>query len=127
ALMSVSKFLLDDFPKPLPHQQEAIHIMVQKHQQRKSILLADEMGLGKTLEAIEFFVFIVEKNNKIRKNYNFLVICPLSVLSHWKSESLRCFYETDIFELDSEISISKWLQFSERLQNNTNLLKTRVN
>lgn len=44
------------------------------------------MGLGKTLQILSFFQLI---KNTEKDDRPFLVICPLSVLDSWESESLR--------------------------------------
>ena len=49
-------------------------------------ILADEMGLGKTIETIGFLAFLIERGIK----GPFLVVGPLSTISNWTSEIVRC-------------------------------------
>jgi SWI/SNF-related matrix-associated actin-dependent regulator of chromatin subfamily A member 5 len=45
------------------------------------------MGLGKTLQVLSFFQQLV--NVEINDKGPFLVVCPLSVLSTWMSETVK--------------------------------------
>ena len=45
------------------------------------MVLADEMGLGKTIQSLAFLNYLVTEN--VNKG-PFLVIAPLTTLSHWK-------------------------------------------
>ncbi|MCF8127871.1 MAG: DEAD/DEAH box helicase [Deltaproteobacteria bacterium] len=45
-------------------------------------LLCDDMGLGKTHEVMAFMVGLMEQESNVEP---FLVICPTTVLSHWKN------------------------------------------
>ena len=80
-----------------PHQKEAIKWMVNIEQQPRihdgqpcGGILAHEMGLGKTVTMLSHMC--------TQKSLN-LVICPKSVLMHWKNEAVkRCMYkESQIF------------------------------
>ncbi|NLE02960.1 MAG: hypothetical protein GX640_24080, partial [Fibrobacter sp.] len=44
-------------------------------------LLCDEMGLGKTIQILAFLLAIKEQRDP---NGSFLIVCPTSVMSHWK-------------------------------------------
>ena len=46
-------------------------------------LLCDDMGLGKTHEVMAFMLYL-RKHRKIKKP--FLVVCPTTVLSHWREK-----------------------------------------
>ena len=52
-------------------------------------ILADEMGLGKTLQTLSLFQHIKETSYSTIVNNPFLVICPLSVIDSWASESSK--------------------------------------
>lgn len=49
-------------------------------------LLCDDMGLGKTIQIIALFMAIKEQRTN---NGPFMVICPTSVISHWKNLLLK--------------------------------------
>ena len=49
-------------------------------------LLCDEMGLGKTHQAMALFVSLVEQ---LEVRAPFLVVCPTSVVSHWRDKLQR--------------------------------------
>ena len=48
-------------------------------------ILADEMGLGKTLTCLSVIAGLIEKDDK----QCYLVLAPVSVLSHWADEARR--------------------------------------
>ena len=58
---------------------EWIHFL---HQNGFGGLLCDDMGLGKTHEVMAFMVGLLEKETH---GDPFLVVCPTTVLSHWKN------------------------------------------
>jgi len=69
------------------HQLDGLSWLVWAYETGISCILGDEMGLGKTLQTIAFlahlrFVRSVEGP--------YLIVCPLTVLSHWVSEFHRC-------------------------------------
>jgi SNF2 family DNA or RNA helicase len=47
----------------------------------RDVILADEMGLGKTVQVVTLFEHLRSVEGKAGP---FLVIVPLSTLSHWK-------------------------------------------
>lgn len=49
-------------------------------------LLCDDMGLGKTLQTLALFVSLVEEG---KASDPFLVVCPTSVLPHWRDQIRR--------------------------------------
>lgn len=73
-----------------PHQIEAA-LFASRSQFRDGVILADEEGLGKTIEAgIALLQAAIEDKTYL------LVLCPPTLLDHWKSEllekfSLECF------------------------------------
>lgn len=66
-----------------PHQIDAIALMESvENNYGKGGILAHQMGLGKT---ITMSYFLIKKQTSLPD----LIICPLAVISHWKSEILR--------------------------------------
>eukprot|EP00002_Diphylleia_rotans_P013024 TRINITY_DN2536_c0_g2_i1.p1 TRINITY_DN2536_c0_g2~~TRINITY_DN2536_c0_g2_i1.p1 ORF type:complete len:2293 (-),score=494.09 TRINITY_DN2536_c0_g2_i1:306-7184(-) len=68
--------------------------------QRRNTILADEMGLGKTVQSLSILNYLFEEQ-KIKGP--FLVIAPLSTISHWQREFERwtlinciCYYGNPI-------------------------------
>ena len=72
-----------------PYQLEGLSFLVYMNRNGMSAILGDEMGLGKTLQTLSLFKYL--KDNKPTKGENrpFLVVCPLSVLSSWISETRK--------------------------------------
>ena len=66
-----------------PHQLEGVNWLLFSYYHRRSVMLADEMGLGKTAQAIAMLDQL-RTTESIRGP--FLVIAPLSTLSHWQRE-----------------------------------------
>jgi SNF2 family DNA or RNA helicase len=56
------------------------------YQNEFSGLLCDDMGLGKTHQVMALMTAIYHRKASDRKNLKFLVICPTTVLSHWKDK-----------------------------------------
>lgn len=52
-------------------------------------LLCDDMGLGKTHQVMALMTGIVHKMAKQIEKMRFLVICPTTVLSHWKEKVMQ--------------------------------------
>jgi DNA repair protein RAD5 len=76
-------------------------------------ILADDMGLGKTIEVLSLIhSHRFEKENdcagNIPKTKATLIVCPLNVLSQWKSEVGKCFpadlISCDIYYGNSRVS-----------------------
>ena len=67
---------------PCPHRRPHAGRRDRRYQQR-SVMLADEMGLGKTAQAIAMLDYIW-RSEGVRGP--FLVVAPLSTLSHWQRE-----------------------------------------
>ncbi|KAL3427367.1 Chromatin structure-remodeling complex subunit snf21 [Phlyctema vagabunda] len=78
--------------KMKPYQLSGLSFMVYLHRNGLSGILGDEMGLGKTLQTISLIQYLKENDPKRgtgRLQRPFLVICPLSVLSSWMSETKK--------------------------------------
>lgn len=52
-------------------------------------LLCDDMGLGKTHQIMALMTGISQRMRKVQPKMRFLVICPTTVLSHWKEKVLE--------------------------------------
>ena len=64
-------------------------------------ILADDMGLGKTIEMLSLihshrFDAENDSGGNIPKTRATLIVCPLNVLSQWKSEIEKCFQAQDL-------------------------------
>uniref|UniRef100_A0A7S4BX57 Uncharacterized protein n=1 Tax=Chrysotila carterae TaxID=13221 RepID=A0A7S4BX57_CHRCT len=66
-----------------PYQLEGLNWLLFSWYCRRSVMLADEMGLGKTVQSVATLNYIW-KHEHIRGP--FLVVAPLSTLSHWQRE-----------------------------------------
>lgn len=62
-------------------------------------LLCDDMGLGKTHQIMALMTAIVQKRRGEQSKTRFLVICPTTVLSHWKDKVMEyCpFLDPDVY------------------------------
>jgi DNA repair protein RAD5 len=74
-------------------------------------ILADDMGLGKTIEILSLIhSHRFDKENdggiNIPKTKGTLIVCPLNVLSQWKSEIEKCF-PADVISCDIYYGYSK--------------------
>ncbi|RHY28112.1 hypothetical protein DYB32_006249 [Aphanomyces invadans] len=65
------------------YQVEGVNWMIFNWYNHRNSLLADEMGLGKTVQTVTFINHLATKEN-LRGPY--LIIAPLSTLSHWQRE-----------------------------------------
>jgi SNF2 family DNA or RNA helicase len=52
-------------------------------------LLCDDMGLGKTHQIMALMTGIIHRMGKTNNNIKFLVVCPTTVLSHWKDKVME--------------------------------------
>ena len=52
-------------------------------------LLCDDMGLGKTHQVMALMTGIVHRTSKRSEKMRFLVVCPTTVLSHWKDKVME--------------------------------------
>lgn len=68
------------------YQAEGIAWMISNYVNRRSCILADEMGLGKTLQTAAFVNLIV---HRMKRPGPFLVVVPLSTISHWQREFMN--------------------------------------
>lgn len=63
------------------YQVTGLNWLIKCWHENRNMVLADEMGLGKTIQSLAFLNYLVtEKVN----NGPFLIIAPLTTLSHWK-------------------------------------------
>ncbi|KAL3070820.1 hypothetical protein niasHT_037796 [Heterodera trifolii] len=85
-IVSANAFLLQNGLKLRKHQIEGIKTLLSWHKEGHGGILADEMGLGKTCQAIVVGAILADQ---IGKRMRMLVICPLSVISHWETEVSR--------------------------------------
>eukprot|EP00919_Chromeraceae_sp_WS-2016_P022640 GHVR01053757.1.p1 GENE.GHVR01053757.1~~GHVR01053757.1.p1 ORF type:complete len:443 (-),score=93.84 GHVR01053757.1:262-1590(-) len=65
------------------YQKEGLIWLASRWLEGMSCILADAMGLGKTLQVIALMNWACVH---LRKRGPFLVICPLSVVSHWRDQ-----------------------------------------
>ncbi len=65
-----------------PYQEEGVKWLYGLYERGFSGLLADDMGLGKTLQGIALIAALRKKKKKLRC----LIVCPTSVLFHWKDK-----------------------------------------
>ncbi len=56
------------------------------HENGFSGLLCDDMGLGKTHQVMALMTAVLRRKVRGRNTVRFLVICPTTVLSHWKDK-----------------------------------------
>jgi non-specific serine/threonine protein kinase len=73
-----------------PYQRAGIHWLNWLRQSYLHGILADDMGLGKTIQAICAMRLAYEQTDSTQHS---LVLCPSSVMVHWKREIDRCFPE----------------------------------
>ncbi len=52
-------------------------------------LLCDDMGLGKTHQVMGLMTGILQKHKDPAREIRFLVVCPTTVLSHWKDKVME--------------------------------------
>jgi hypothetical protein len=77
----------------LPHQQEGLAWLQQRHAARESFemrgaLLADDMGLGKTFQLLAFMAEWLERQPATEP---MLVVAPVSLLENWQEEIQKFF------------------------------------
>ncbi|CAJ1968173.1 unnamed protein product [Cylindrotheca closterium] len=65
------------------YQSEGVTWFLANWVNRRSCIMADEMGLGKTLQTAAFVNLLVERMNR---RGPFLIVVPLSTISHWQRE-----------------------------------------
>ena len=64
-----------------PYQITGVNWLIKCWHENRNMVLADEMGLGKTIQSLAFLNYLhVENVNK----GPFIIIAPLTTLSHWK-------------------------------------------
>ncbi|MHA1974880.1 MAG: DEAD/DEAH box helicase [Candidatus Hodarchaeales archaeon] len=69
-----------------PYQREGIQWLEWLSNNKLNGILADDMGLGKTAQAL---LTVHQLYYHLETNHNTLILCPLSVVSHWKKEIRR--------------------------------------
>jgi superfamily II DNA or RNA helicase len=69
-----------------PYQRLGVDWLLFLVQNRLAGLLCDDMGLGKTLQVLALMVTLLERGEATEP---FLVICPTSVLTHWRNQIQR--------------------------------------
>ncbi|KAG9229328.1 ISWI chromatin-remodeling complex ATPase ISW2 [Amylocarpus encephaloides] len=75
-----------------PYQLSGLSFMLYLHRNGLSGILGDEMGLGKTLQTLSLIQHLKENDPKSgtgKLQRPFLIVCPLSVLSSWMTESRK--------------------------------------
>lgn len=72
-----------------PYQLSGMSFLLYLHRNGLSGILGDEMGLGKTLQTLSLIQYLKENEPKGGQARPFLVICPLSVLSSWMTETRK--------------------------------------
>ena len=86
---------------PRPHQTEASNLIFKAWEQKaRGFLLADDVGLGKTISAwggvqniTNAIISGREKTGKPQGVVKILVVCPLSVIPHWRNTIQMCGWE----------------------------------
>lgn len=63
------------------YQLESLNWMIEAWTKKRNVILADEMGLGKTIQAMAFLNHLISSEHQPGP---YLVIAPLTTLSHWK-------------------------------------------
>jgi ATP-dependent DNA helicase len=69
-----------------PHQRIGIEWLISLYENGLNGILADDMGLGKTIQLLTLLLHL----RKQGVAGPFLVVAPLSTLTHWKAEAERC-------------------------------------
>jgi chromodomain-helicase-DNA-binding protein 7 len=64
-----------------PYQVTGVNWLIKSWHENRNIVLADEMGLGKTIQSLALLDYL---HNSNINHGPFLVIAPLTTLSHWK-------------------------------------------
>lgn len=78
-----------------PYQRAGIHWLTWLSTHHLHGLLADDMGLGKTIQAAVALRLAVGRS---QTRLHSLVICPKSVIRHWRRELSRCFPGLPVYE-----------------------------
>ncbi|KAL4889446.1 SNF2 family N-terminal domain-containing protein [Aspergillus ambiguus] len=71
------------------YQLEGLSFLLYLHENGIGGILGDEMGLGKTLQTLALFQSLKEADLPEDFHAPFLVVCPLSVLETWVSETVK--------------------------------------
>ena len=89
-----------------PYQLDGLSFLVHMYNNGMSPILGDEMGLGKTLQTLSLFQYLKENEpdavgSEVRPH---LVVCPLSVLSSWLSETRKWTPELKVVRLHGPVA-----------------------
>lgn len=77
------------------YQQEGITWLLHLWRSGLSGVLADDMGLGKTLQTLMCVgIRVLEIQSSCKRNSPSLVVCPASLVIHWKKEINKFFSES---------------------------------
>ncbi|KAI9795562.1 MAG: hypothetical protein M1833_006962 [Piccolia ochrophora] len=81
-----------------PYQLSGLSFLVWLNKNGISGILGDEMGLGKTLQTLSLIQYLKETENRppMEEARPCLVICPLSVLGSWMTETSRWTPELEV-------------------------------
>ena len=77
-----------------PYQREGIHWLNWLTSHHLHGLLADDMGLGKTIQTITVMRLLYEATGTASHS---LVICPKSVIGHWRREITRGYPNSSVY------------------------------
>ena len=104
-----------------PYQIQGINWLNFLNNYNLNGILADDMGLGKTLQVIASLAWSLGNGNELnRNNKNILIVCPSSLIYHWKSEFLKftCLREEENFVL-----LDKLIRLVIRNEKKSNLFR----
>merc|ERR1712176_288571 len=110
-----------------PYQIQGINWLNFLNNYNLNGILADDMGLGKTLQVIASLAWSLGNGNELnRNNKNILIVCPSSLIYHWKSEFLKftCLREEENFVLLDKLK--KFDQELKDFKNNNQNNKLRI-
>ena len=82
-------------------QRIGVKFLLSKFLQNTGCLLADEMGLGKSFQAIAFVSAIFSSFNRIAP---ILIVCPTTLVDHWREEFSKWDSEIVCVDLSSSTS-----------------------
>jgi SNF2 family DNA or RNA helicase len=77
-----------------PYQRAGIHWLHWLTSHHLHVILADDMGLGKTIQTIAAMRLLHESTKNMSPS---LIVCPKSVIGHWRREIKRVFSDIGVF------------------------------
>lgn len=83
-LVDIDK-LEDDIEEERPRfrfQRENAYLLIQKLKRNKTAMLSDSVGLGKTITSLT----VVKELRRTKRDLRTEIICPASLVEHWKKE-----------------------------------------